>query len=347
MMISIIVPVYKVEPYLHQCIDSIIHQTYRDLEILLIDDGSTDKCSEICNEYARFDPRIRVFHTQNRGLSAARNFGLQRAKGEYIGFVDSDDWIEPDMYEFLLRQIEVGDADISTCELWYEYPNCQKIGTKIQTIIYSGIEAIRALIHCSFYPSMWNKLFKKSLWSSVHFPDGHNFEDVSTLYKVILKAHRVSCSATPLYHYRMRKSSISHTCSMSDRIDRWMAYHSRYVSLSVLPGISTDKDCLTILKDVLAQIAVDIWCSVVKTPKTQRNYEKLREVSSFVRNNYPFFGHRDWSLSLRIGIFFSRYVNGFSFAFLSMLMTYSRLYRKIRHLGRTSHSDQNACPLFP
>lgn len=104
-MISIIVPVYNVELYIHQCIDSIISQTYRDIEILLIDDGSTDKCGNICDEYARIDPRIRVFHTQNKGLSAARNLGLREAKGDYIGFVDSDDWIEPNMFEVLLQQL--------------------------------------------------------------------------------------------------------------------------------------------------------------------------------------------------------------------------------------------------
>ena len=101
-MISIIVPVYRVEPYLRQCIESILGQTYRDIEVLLIDDGSPDHSREICDEYAEKDGRVRVFHTENRGLSAARNLGLQEAKGEYIGFVDSDDWIEPEMYEVLL-----------------------------------------------------------------------------------------------------------------------------------------------------------------------------------------------------------------------------------------------------
>jgi len=119
-MISVIVPVYKVEQYLRQCIESILNQTYQDLEILLIDDGSPDRCGIICEEYAKKDPRIKVFHTENHGLSAARNVGLQIAKGEYIGFVDSDDWIEPDMYEILLRRLEETDTDISVCEIWRE-----------------------------------------------------------------------------------------------------------------------------------------------------------------------------------------------------------------------------------
>ena len=97
-MISVIVPVYNVEPWLRQCLDSIVGQTYGDLEILLVDDGSTDRCGAVCEEYARADARIRVFHTENRGLSAARNLGLREARGELIGFVDADDWIEPEMY---------------------------------------------------------------------------------------------------------------------------------------------------------------------------------------------------------------------------------------------------------
>ena len=98
-MISVIVPIYKVEPYLNQCVESILCQTYSDLEILLIDDGSPDRCGQICDEYEKQDSRVKAFHIQNQGLSAARNVGLQNAEGEYIGFVDSDDWIEPEMYE--------------------------------------------------------------------------------------------------------------------------------------------------------------------------------------------------------------------------------------------------------
>ncbi len=121
-MISVIVPVYNVEPYLAGCLDSILSQTYRDLEILLIDDGSTDRGGTICDEYAAKDPRIRVFHTENRGLSAARNRGLDEAKGEYVGFVDSDDRIDPDMFEYLLEAAERTGADVTECGVFVEYP---------------------------------------------------------------------------------------------------------------------------------------------------------------------------------------------------------------------------------
>ena len=121
-MVSIIVPVYNVGAYLRKCLDSILNQTYRELEILVIDDGSTDRSGKICDEY-RKDRRVRVFHTENRGLSCARNLGLDEAKGEWIGFVDADDWIEPDMYELLIgKAVETG-ADIVECGWFREYSN--------------------------------------------------------------------------------------------------------------------------------------------------------------------------------------------------------------------------------
>ena len=114
-LVSIIVPVYNVEPYLTKCITSIIKQTYRKIEIILVNDGSSDGCGKICDEFAKKDERIRVFHTENKGLSAARNYGIARASGDYLDFVDSDDWIEPDMFAFLVNSAIGNKADIVYC----------------------------------------------------------------------------------------------------------------------------------------------------------------------------------------------------------------------------------------
>lgn len=168
-MISIIVPVYKVESYLRQCIDSIINQTYHNIEILLIDDGSPDRCGEICEEYARTDSRIRFFHTENKGLSAARNLGLQKAKGEYVGFVDSDDWIEPDMYEILLRRLEESGTNISACAIWCEYQETHYTYS-VSNAVYIGKDAIQALV-CDLSNVVWNKLYKKDYWANIRFPE--------------------------------------------------------------------------------------------------------------------------------------------------------------------------------
>ena len=120
--ISVIVPVYKVEPYLRKCLDSIVNQTYRNLEIILVDDGSPDNCGRICDEYAERDKRIRVIHQKNGGVSSARNEGLKIASGDWIGWVDSDDWIEPDMFEYLLENAKKSKADIAVCSRkeWYK-----------------------------------------------------------------------------------------------------------------------------------------------------------------------------------------------------------------------------------
>ena len=122
-MISVIVPVYNVELYLEKCLDSILAQTYSDLEVLVIDDGSTDRCGEVCDRFAEQDHRIKEFHTENHGLSAARNLGLDQMQGKYVGFVDNDDWIEPDMYEMLFNIAEQTNADIVTCRFYKEYRN--------------------------------------------------------------------------------------------------------------------------------------------------------------------------------------------------------------------------------
>ena len=171
-MISVIVPVYNVEPYLRKCLDSIVAQTYTDLEILVIDDGSTDRCGAICDSYAERDPRIRVFYTENRGLSAARNLGLDHATGEYIGFVDSDDWIEPDMYEVLLKKAVQTDADIVTCRFFQEYRDrTEEFPGPENEFATEGDEILRTyLFNKRICQDAWNNLYKAELFRSVRYP---------------------------------------------------------------------------------------------------------------------------------------------------------------------------------
>lgn len=200
-MISIIVPVYNVEPYLCQSIESILSQTYKNLEIILIDDGSFDRCGEICDIYAGKDNRIRVIHTTNKGLSAARNLGIREAKGEFIGFVDSDDWIESDMYEDLLNYIEDYSADISACGFWYEFGDYQTI-YHLSENKYDGITSLYALIEGRINNSVWNKLFKKDIFKNVLFPEGKCFEDIAIMHLAFNHAKRVVCNSASKYHYR-------------------------------------------------------------------------------------------------------------------------------------------------
>lgn len=312
-------PVFKVEPFLHQCIESLVNQTERDIEILLIDDGSPDKCPDICEKYAKLDSRIYVFHTENSGLSAARNFGLRKAQGEYIGFVDSDDWIEPDMFEVLLNSLTETGSDISACEVWTEFADRKITEKKIQDSVFEGMDAIRALLFRKTHSYVWNKLYKRECWTNIWFPEGHAYEDIATLYKVFLNAQVVSCSSKPLYHYRMRANSIIHTLSMNNLKDNWNAYYCRYLSLNGISEIKEDQECIDLMENWLANKAATTWQNISGISKKQRDYDFLRTVSHFVRDHFPITGKRNWDLVLRVRVFFVRYANDISFTILYVL----------------------------
>lgn len=326
-MISVIVPVYKVERYLRQCIDSIRNQTYRDLEIFLINDGSPDKCGEICDENAKTDKRIRVFHTENKGLSAARNLGLRKAKGEYIGFVDSDDWIEPDMYECLLRLLEGTGTDICNCGIRQECLDC-RTDYNISDGICVGSDAIRALIYNRINSGVWNKLYKRSCWTGIRFPENHICEELATTYKVILKAHSVSCSSQHLYHYRMREGSIVHHVLMKLLMDFWIAVYKRSQYISALPEFKNDPEIIEALEKQVASATARTWKGVCGIPRNERDYPFLHMVSSFVREHNPmFFGKKGGMRSLVL-FFFCRYTNDISFVTLSILKDVYHFFQK-------------------
>ena len=326
-MISIIVPIYNVEPFLPQCIESILHQTYRNLEILLIDDGSTDRCGEICDEYARIDTRIRVFHIDNRGLAAARNLGIRESRGEYIGFVDSDDWIEPNMYEILLQRLIETGSDISACDARIECGRNHPPKEMPPQEVYKGIDAIRAMIYSRLRTCVWNKIYKRILWNSISFPEGHTSEDIATLYIILMKAHAVSYIPEFLYHYRMRDNSITHDSSMENILDSWNACYNRYLFLSSLIEIRNDAECMNKMEKLLAMIAFRMWRWIYGTPKKQRDYEALRQVSVFAHNHFRLFGNENWGFVLRIGAYLTRYENDYVYAGLFFL---NQLYRLIK-----------------
>ncbi|MCR5503131.1 MAG: glycosyltransferase [Lachnospiraceae bacterium] len=216
-MISIIVPAYNVEKYIERCLDSILAQTHRDLEILVTDDGSTDRTGEIIDRYAKKDPRIRVIHQENRGLSGARNSALKLARGEFIGFVDSDDHIAPDMYESMYREITANNADIALCA--YEefsekedpssgedtdMPEASSPRTG-KTFSMNREETLDAFVcdNRSFhiYYSVWSKLFRKEMIEGLTFPEGRNSEDILFSTKALLRASRTVFIDRPLYFY--------------------------------------------------------------------------------------------------------------------------------------------------
>lgn len=327
-MISIVIPVYKVESYLRQCVDSILEQTYQEIEILLVDDGSPDKCGEICDEYARIDNRIRVFHTENKGVSAARNLGLREAKGDYFGFVDPDDWIEPDMYEILLRRLEETGADISVCSMWLEYTNERRAEKDIQDAVYKDSDVVCALLRYEIDNYVCNKLFRKDCWTNIRFPEGQTYEDVAAIYRIIMKAHVVSCTSAPLYHYRMRNGSTIHRRTKETIMDNWNTYYTRYLQLCSLPQVKNDERCIYKSNEKLGKSALQTWLWASEIPKEERDYCFLQEVADFVKKHVPLFGYKNWPLFERICCFFSHSANDVSFATLHTMRYCYHLVKK-------------------
>ncbi|WP_117149468.1 MULTISPECIES: glycosyltransferase [Paraliobacillus] len=212
--ISVIVPIYQVEKYLSKCIESIINQTYSNLEIILIDDGSPDRCFEICDKYASMDKRIVVIRKENGGLSDARNAGLAIATGEYISFIDSDDYIHLSFYEVLLGLILTNDADIAQCdfsELYDLDTNMVKVfdSTK-EILILNNIECLNNLYNQNHARTVvvWNKIYRKDVLKGISFPVGKVHEDLLTTYKIFYRANKVVYTSEQMYYYVQRQDSI-------------------------------------------------------------------------------------------------------------------------------------------
>lgn len=213
-LISIIVPVYNVEKYLDKCIQSLINQTYKNIEIILIDDGSTDSSGKICDEWAKKDKRIVIKHTKNSGVSMARNIGIKLAKGIYIGFVDADDYIANDMYEFLLKNMKEHNSDISICSSYDVYEDGKIIHNKIENINIEldNIDALIYIFKAGYYGTgIWNKLFKKELLQDNSFDiELSNGEELSVLFNAIKQAKKIYYSSVPKYYYYQRVGSATH-----------------------------------------------------------------------------------------------------------------------------------------
>lgn len=215
-MISVIIPIYNVEKYLSRCLDSVINQTYSDLEILLVNDGSTDSSGFICDEYAKKDSRIVVIHQENKGTSIARNRGLERAKGEFIGFVDPDDVISVHFYEILYNTLIKTNSDLILCN-FQNFTHFNEIKEDKRSLYnsneYNGYNFIKNFTYKKDtvrYVVIWNKLYKRYLWDELRFPENVKIcEDEYVWYKTMFKAHKIYELDQILYYYFKRANSIT------------------------------------------------------------------------------------------------------------------------------------------
>lgn len=229
--ISVIVPVYKVEPYLRQCVDSILGQTFRNFELILVDDGSPDGCPAICDEYAQHDSRVRVIHKENGGLSSARNAGLDVARGEYIAFVDSDDWIDPNYLEHLLFALQSDHADMAMCSVEKFWDNPQRIEQYLLSRELLSHDSAISLMTMGIWYHMiaCNKLYRKPLFSDIRFPVGYLHEDEAVIHRILAKCQLVAIVKEPVYHYRQNANSIMHQSFQIQKSDKLSALSDRIV----------------------------------------------------------------------------------------------------------------------
>lgn len=226
-LVSIIIPVYNVEAYLEKCLQSVVTQTYTNIEILLVNDGSTDRSPAVCRAFAARDTRIRVLNRENGGLSSARNAGLEVANGEYVCFIDSDDWVETDYVATLWEVLEKYGADIAVVGFMEERDGGSRSVYRSEGIrVWDMPTAYRKLFRNKELRSfVCGKLFKRDFFRTVRFPVGKVFEDIAVMGMLVAQAKRVAVSHVPKYHYLIRKGSITQTRSMENE---WCGMQALY-----------------------------------------------------------------------------------------------------------------------
>lgn len=281
-VITVVVPIYNVEKYLERCVDSILAQTFQDIEVILVDDGSPDNCAALCDEYARKDTRVRVIHKENGGLSDARNAGMDTAKGEYLCFIDSDDFIDPEMLQILYQLLTDNQADISICGV----RNCFESGAYEQCpderqFVLSGEEALKqTLMGRELAGTICNKLIRRGLCREHRFIKGRTYEDAFFMPELLLQAKTVAVTTKSFYNYWHRSGSITTKPFTERNMDVVDAYS---YTLQVV------RECCPELTDV-AMFRL-YWANFVVLDKilATEDYQKLpqfKPVKDFLRKNW-------------------------------------------------------------
>ena len=300
--ISVIVPIYNVEAYLERMLESLINQTYKNLEIILIDDGSTDSSAKICDKYKKKDKRIVVMHKKNEGVSVARNKGLELARGDYIGFVDSDDVISLDMYERLYNNIISTNADISVCS-YSTFSKDVDFEYKDNIKIFNKEEALKDIISDGIITNfLWNKLFKSNLFNNIKFPENCIYEDLYVMPKLIEKIDRLCFDYSKLYGYFKRNNSYVNTYNEEKNKNYLNFCDERYTYLSKYKYLNNYLEsyrCFYIYSAFLQ-------CSKSKCIDVINSYY-MKEYHKIFKNNFK---HLNKNVSLKRKIlFYILYIN--------------------------------------
>ena len=283
-LITVVIPVYNVKLYMAECIESVIAQTWRELEIIIVDDGSTDESGGMCDEFASRDERIRVFHTDNRGLAAARNKGISNACGEYITFLDSDDWAEPNTFEALLNTALKYGADVVSAGMRAEYMGmtvgADKKSDEIK--VFRDDEILPAYAKATIGNVATNKLYRIECFREFRFPDGRVYEDVPVAWRLMTHLSKnggtVAVMPDKFYHIRMRKGSLSHVKSYKNVVDCWTSYYEKYENM---PGYEDSclPHCLMAIGSMWGN-----WCDFSKEDKA-RAADLIEKMQAFSKEN--------------------------------------------------------------
>ncbi len=264
--------------------ESVLTQTYHDLEIILVDDGSPDGCGKICDEYAERDERVKVIHKPNGGVASARNAGLDAATGEWIGWVDSDDWAEPALFETLLQGALETGAEISVCGHWEEYRGRREVSGWQELRVLDTEQALGELLENGRMKNLlWDRIFHRTLFDGLQFPEGRTYEDIAVMHWLFLRAEKVACLPEVLYHYRQREGSIVDNTSLGNRINHYIASKERYDALS-----EDWPQFRQLMEGQCVASAVGIWAGCLSNPRGDREkYVKdLQAIADFSAIHY-------------------------------------------------------------
>ena len=283
-MISIIVPVYNAKDYLRRCLDSILAQTYTDWEALLIDDGSTDESGNICDEYAIKDKRFKVFHRENKGVSAVRNAGLANASGEYISFIDSDDFVHEGMLAKQYQMLKENDADLAITGYDFAYDDTLNQATvKGELQILNSEGAIKKILDNQQFCSPWTKLYKKKLFNNVNYPEGEIYEDLMTAFEIFMAADKIVYQDIPFYNYFQACVSITRSDFSYSKLDEVKALKKQYEFVNAKFPELADEARYKYVNNVFGHIINLV------TKDDEIGQEKYKEFTKVLKDNYSFY----------------------------------------------------------
>ena len=333
-LVSVIIPVYNVEPYLDEAINSVIQQTYGNLEIIIIDDGSTDGSGKRCDYYAAKDSRIVVFHQENRGLSSARNAGLDHATGEIVSFLDPDDAFRPEMIQTLLQEMLRYQADIAVCGFFnFETEKLMTFGAdkeaKTESVVVDRNEVFLRIVERQIDTAVWNRLYKREVWENLRFPDGHVYEGTFTVFDIFGMARKIVLLDEKLVLHRIRPGSICRTSSLKNLQDSFDASERYYTFVkSHSPEIFSEQTLLKLMRTRVRGSMGTYLNYICNNPGDIRGRQLIKGRLIDIANEV---GLNRCRIPIRLGYYLVLFFPDFS----SILY---RFYRKVKALRSRPHS---------